>query len=236
MKTQTNIISALLRRLADKKAGKATAAQVLTLAKWGGTPFRLGENVGYRNTWGRWHESPESAFRFAGLASAIVNLGHNGWYTRYDEYDPDELARGAVYMLPHGRYMAAIADPCQSDKDGSGPCIVEVDERGNPCMYEDKDEAARSADQFAEKYAESSREDDRHERGKQTLRDIVDADTAELAGLRSDARGLLQGIRDSRLSPGLCSRLTAELRAMRLRMHRAFHGIRNAEKELAAMA
>lgn len=77
----------------------------------------------------RWIEDPESVgLRFHGLASDLAKLDHDGWFM-----DPEalgETARGVVYQLPakngRARFLAAMADPWNSDTDGRGPAIVDV--------------------------------------------------------------------------------------------------------------
>lgn len=227
--------TALLSRLAAKRSGKYRSPFTLSYdSRWGGTPFAIGADVGYRSTFGRWHESPETPFRFIGLAHDLVRLGHTGWYTRDDDFG-DELARGVVYLLPHGRYLAAIASESESDKDGSGPCIVETNAHGSPCLYDDKEDAARAADSFAERYAEGAREDDRRRRERMKLEDAASEAAETLKSDRDEARALLADIRASRLSPGLCERMRGELRALRRSMHSAFATIKSSNAQLAAL-
>jgi len=226
MKTVSTV---LLSRLAAKHSGSYRSPFALSYSsRWGGTPFNI---EGYRSTFGRWHESPESPFRFIGLAHEIVRLGHTGWYTRDNEYD--ETARGVVYMLPHNRYLAAIADPYQSAKDGSGPCIVETNATGQPIIYDDKEEAARAADSLAERYAEAAREDDRRQCERMKLEDAASEAAETLKSEREEARALLAEIRASRLSPGLCERMRGELRTLRRSMHSAFATIKDSNAKLA---
>lgn len=228
MKTQS-----ILSRLAAKRAGKYQSPFVTSYSsRWGGQAFNIGLNVGYRHTFGRWHESPETPFRFVGLSHKIVRLDHTGWYVQHDECG--ETTRGVVYMLPHSRcFIAAATDAWNGGDDGEGPCVFEVNEKGAPRVYATKEDAAHAADSFAERYAESQREDDRlfGERQKAEI-DAEDA-SKELDELRDDARALLSEIRDSRLSSGLCARLTREFHAMRAKMHRAFQDLQDANKRLA---
>ena len=225
---------ALLSRLAAKRSGSYRSPFARSYdSRWGGTPFPVGANVGYRSTFGRWHESPETPFRFIGLAHNLVSLRHTGWYTRDNEYD--ELARGVVYLLPHGRYLAAIASDSESDKDGSGPCIVETNANGSPCLYDDKEDAARAADSFAERYAEGAREDDRLQGERMKLEEAASEAAETLKSERDEARALLAEIRASRLSPGLCERMRGELRALRRSMHSAFATIKSSNAQLAAL-
>lgn len=230
MKTQS-----IQSRLAAKRAGKYVSPFTISyLSRWGGEPFKVAENVGYHSTFGRWHESPEVFARFTGLAQEIIKLRFTGWYTDSDGCN-GELARGVVYSLSHGRFIAGVADPVNADKNGQGPCIFEVDAKGNPCLYDDKEDAARAADSLAEIYAEGAREEARLFDARQKAE--IDAEDAksDLESLRSDARSLLADIRESKLSSGLCDRLTREFKRMRYRMHAAFHELQEANAKLAEL-
>jgi hypothetical protein len=232
----------LSQRLAARKAGKYISPFAPSYSsrwggqpfRWGGQPFPIGENVGYRHTFGRWHECPETPFRFVGLSHDLVSLSHTGWYTSEDDCS-SELARGVVYLLPHGRCLAAIADPCQSGKDGSGPCIVEVNANGSPVIYDDKEDAARAADSLAERYAESAREDDRRWHETRKHEEQIEESQQSIEDSRDEARALIADIRASKLSTGLCERMRGELRALRRSMHRAFRDIREARQALASL-
>jgi hypothetical protein len=225
----------LAQRLAARKAGKYVSPFAPSYSsRWGGQPFPIGENVGYRHTFGRWHECPETPFRFVGLSHDLVSLRHTGWYT-CEDCCSSELARGVVYMLPHNRYLAAIADPDQSDKDGTGPCIVEVNANGSPVIYDGKDDAARAADSFAERYAESAREDDRRWHEARRHEEQIEESQQTLDESRDEARALIADIRASKLSTGLCERMRGELRALRRSMHRAFRDIREARQALSSL-
>lgn len=238
--TKQQISRALLSRLAKYREAKAKNPKHVHApytspdysGRWGGGVWQCGENVGYRRTFTRWHECPESFARFRGLAHKLVRLGHTGWFTDEDGGN-GELARGVVYLLPHGRLIAGVVDPFNSDKDGQGPCIFDVDERGNLTLYDDEQEAARAADRLAELYAESEREHDARFQRERQLEEQRDEAQQELDSKRQDVRALLAEIRDSRLSPGLCERLRAQVKRDRSRMHSLFQDIASASRELA---
>lgn len=241
-KTTQQIRPALLSRLASYRAKKAKNPQHVHApytspdysGRWGGGVWQCGENVGYRRTFTRWHECPESFARFRGLAHKLARIDHTGWYTSEDGVGSD-LARGVVYLLPHGRFTAGVADPFNSDKDGHGPCIFDVDERGNLTLYDDEQEAARAADRLAELYAESEREHDARFQRERQLEEQRDDARRELESKRDDVRALLAEIRESRLSPGLCERLREQFKRERARMHSLFHDIASAKRELAEL-
>lgn len=230
-------MQSLSRRLAAFKAGKYQPPFTSPdySSRWGGAVFKVGENVGYRNTFARWHESPAIPFRFAGLAHEILSLRHTGWYTRHDDPCSDELARGVVYMLPHSRFIAAMVDPWNGRKNGTGPCIVECKPNGEPFIYDDKYEAARAADGLAERYAESGREDDRLQGEIRQQEESIEENERKMDEARNETRALLSEIRASTLSPGLCERMKGEVRSLRAIMHRAFREICQARKTLATL-
>lgn len=198
----------------------------------GGATFQAGKHAGHRSTWGFWSEHCDEHARFVGLAHSIVRACPEGWYTDEDDM---EVARGVVYLLPHGRHLAAMADPCQSHKDGTGPCVIECKPNGQPYIYDDKEDAARAADSLAEVYAEGEREYQRQESERVALEEKIEECKGTLDELRSDARGLVDGIRESTLSPSLCERLRAELKIMRAKMHREYCDMRQASKELSEL-
>lgn len=226
----------LLARLALFKDGKydPRKPRPSCASTWGGTPFKMGENAGYRDTWGRWHESPESCFRFAGLAHELANIKHTGWHTDDIHCGGDELARGVVYRLPRSRgFLAAIADPWQADKDGHGPCIFEIDSNGNLEIHETEQDAATRADRLAEIYAESERLHNEQERERERLQEQIEAGTASLDAFRRMTRELIREIRDSSgISAGLCDRLKNDIRNWRAAMHNGHQEIKSARRQL----
>ncbi len=187
---------------------------------WGGTPFQF---TG-RSCNGRWMESPEDHFRFTGLAHDIVSLRHKGWYT---DDNQDETARGVVYQMTakdgETRFIAAIADPCNAGKDGAGPCVVEVKANGMPHIYDDKEEAARNADQFAEWYAEGAREDNARQMAEMQIEDKG----REIVQLRDEVRNLLGEMRGEQREtrPNICAALWQTNKCHRQEMHSLYKRI-----------
>lgn len=120
---------------------------------WGGATFAI-----RKYTFARWCEVPEFYARFKGLAHKIINLRHSGWYCDDIHEGMGETARGVVYYISSLGYLAAVADPHNTDKEGYGPCMFDVSEQGNLITYDTKEEAARQADRLAEIYAEKERE------------------------------------------------------------------------------
>lgn len=195
---------------------------------WGGATFAI-----QRYTFARWCEVPEFYARFEGLAGKIIRLGHNGWYC--DDIGRDEIARGVVYYIRSLGYLAAVADPYNADKEGNGPCMFEVNEKGNLFIYDSKEETARNANELAERYAEMAREDNEKQRAIYDLETKVDECQGEIDEARSEAKGLIADIRESKLNPGLCERMKGELRKLRGTMHSASREIKAAKNELQTL-
>lgn len=171
-----------------------------------------------------WIESGEIG-RFVGASHTLLpRFQHKGWYV--DEHC-HETTMGVVYRLPHGRFLSGASDPWQCDKRGEGPWLMAPD------VYDCTDEAARAADRIAELYAERLREDSERENAKQQKLDTIEETSSEVDSLRGEMLEILQGIRDSKLSPQLCNRLRAEFTRMRETVRRKCREIRALEAELA---
>lgn len=137
-----------------------------------GRPFRTGSSLV------QWHEWP--AFRRVGYADEIVRLRHRGWFV--SDSTQDEVARGEVYRLPHGRFIAAVADPFND-----GPAMLYLGE-----VFTDETEAARTADSIAETYAEEVREHDAKE--NERMREEEEAREAQ-ARAEWEARDVVTEVR-----------------------------------------
>ncbi|MDI1263880.1 MAG: hypothetical protein PS018_11545 [bacterium] len=109
----------------------------------GGADFAIGRDKVF------WCETPDAYLRRVGFADQFAGIRHNGWYLE-DDYS-DELARGVVFQLParngQTRFLSAVADPFNN-----GPAILSLE------IFDDKDDAARNADELARIYAESERD------------------------------------------------------------------------------
>lgn len=94
-------------------------------------------------------ENSELGLRRVDFAHKILGLRYTGWFT-YDEGDLGETLRGVVYQLParggRAQYVYGYVD---SNSDGVTLCFDPV---------EGKEEAARLADDVAERVAESERD------------------------------------------------------------------------------
>lgn len=110
----------------------------------------------------QWNENPEQFARSVKFCDHIATrtIRHKGWFL--SDVFQDETARGVVFAISHGRFMAGIADPYQfDDKAMAGPCVVCVDE-----VFDTELDAALRADSLAERYAEDAREDDAKQRAE----------------------------------------------------------------------
>jgi len=128
-----------------------------------GARFNIGSTVCV------WHEKPEQFARSFKFCDHIATrtICHKGWFL--SDLFQDETARGVVFAISHGRFMAGIADPYQFDgKAMSGPCVVCVDE-----VFDSELDAALRADSLAECYAEDAREDDAKFRAEQDAEDAA---------------------------------------------------------------
>jgi hypothetical protein len=92
----------------------------------------------------RWFDRVrEIPWRQVRYADDVVRLSHRGWFT--DEFQ-DSTLRGIIALLPRGRYLAGY-----EETDGG--------QVGFQChAYDDEDEAARAADNLAERVAERERD------------------------------------------------------------------------------
>ena len=105
----------------------------------------------------RWVENVSDGLRHVGASHDLVRLRHTGWFV--NEFQ-DETVHGEVYQMPArggvARYVPAVNDPDNDD------CAV-LDFHS---VTDDKEEAARWADQMAENYAEREREYQAEERAR----------------------------------------------------------------------
>lgn len=94
----------------------------------------------------RWVENVTLlGWRCAGFADDIrQSIRHRGWFA---DAHQDEVYRGIVYRLPGGRFVCGYADPGNSD------CALIAN-----ATTQDIDDAARRADQVAERFATRDRE------------------------------------------------------------------------------
>lgn len=202
------ISKALLNRLAAKKAG-VYRSPFTRRPMWGGESFKVFAYLA------RWVETPDTWSDLTGASHSLSKLRHTGWFC---DANQDVIRFGVVREVRtrNGvRYLACMNDPHNGGKDGSGPCAVEVRPDGTPVWYDDRQEASRSADQMAQFSAEVEREWDEKWTERVRSEDLELDSLRQLRVLRKKARALIAGIRDSVLSPALCSILREDLKNIR---------------------
>jgi hypothetical protein len=96
----------------------------------------------------RWIENVSPFLRLVGFADEIAGLNHTGWYLDNECPELSELARGIVYQLPHDRFVPGVADLYNDN------CAL-LDFSN---LSDDKEDAARVADEMARIYAENESE------------------------------------------------------------------------------
>lgn len=135
------------------------------------------EESGYR-----WVENVSDGLRKVGDAHKIVRLNHTGWFT---DVFQDETVHGEVYQLParaeRTLYVPAVNDPCNDDC----ACLDFTS------VTDDKEEAARRADQMAERWAEEAREYSAKDQAEQR----IEAINEEIEELYKDFRRISRAIR-----------------------------------------
>lgn len=117
----------------------------------------------------QWNENPAQFARSIKFCDHIATraIRHKGWFV--SDIFQDETARGVVFAISHGRFMAGIADPYNfDDKAMAGPCVVCVDE-----VFDDETDAALRADSLAERFAEDAREYDAKQRAEMDAEDAA---------------------------------------------------------------
>jgi hypothetical protein len=193
---------------------------------WGGKAWKTGAYHA------RYAETPDDWSDMAGRADEILSLRHSGWYC-------DSLQDGIRFGLVRKvrtmrgvKYLACMNDPWNGDKDGNGPCAVEVHPDGMPVWYDDEKEAARNADGMAEQTAEKEREYDEQWQKRARAEEEAGEARKEIAGLRTKARSLVAGIRQSTLAPSLCLYLREELQRIRQESAEAWETLRESMKTM----
>ena len=145
--------------------------------------------------------------RNIGSTPDILGWRYGGWYA--DAFQ-DETYTGHVWQLParngDARYVAGYVEK------ESGYAVLACARVGRLEPYDDKESAARAADQLAERMAERNRE----------ASGISDAEFKageEKADALENARRLVQQLKEQKtigpLSSSLCARLTGELETAR---------------------
>lgn len=170
----------------------------------------------------QWIEHPESHFRFVGLVHKInspAQVDHTGWFL--DDFE-HETVSGVVYQLTGrnggDRYLAGYADPWNTDKDGHGPALMQME------IIESLEDAIRAADGLAETMAENERDyQTAHRAGREARTMATNALTegkALIAACR-DLRAMLPARRGFPGLPGPLIRDAIRDTVAAIRKHRA---------------
>lgn len=116
-----------------------------------------------------WYTHGPAQFRNERYADEVegVRIDHTGWFVDDDQH---EKTRGIVAGLTHGRYLAGYED--------TGGARVYFGR-----AYDDEREAARAADQIAERTADDEREHNRRWRAAQNLENDMAECKVEIARL-----------------------------------------------------
>lgn len=130
----------------------------------------------------RWMENVGNGLRFVGTADKIIRLDHKGWYI--DNFQ-GETVHGEVYQLP-ARNGEPLYVPAVNDPFNDNSACVDFRSATN-----DKEDAARLADQMAEQWAEREREYQAKEDVKRRLEEI----DQEIKDKYAQFRGISRAIR-----------------------------------------
>lgn len=186
----------------------------------------VNESHGYRNV--RWVENVSQGLRCVGFADEVMRgegfpraIDHKGWYSRDEDFD--EVYRGIVYQLParHGlpQFVYGYADP--NNDDCALICFDPVD---------DKKEAAKQADRFAEIWAEHERDYDRAWRAGRRYDDLED----EIKNIRIEALTIGAELRANKRAAQNAPKSCEVLRSKILALYQAIQKMRKERAELLA--
>ena len=183
-----------------------------------GTPF---QTKWWSSARTRWCENLSDHFRETGEAHKIIRLRYTGWFV--DNFH-DSSTRGLVLQLPSRQgkslYLAACSDPWNNDCG-----IVEM------CFYDEKEAAARAADQLAERYAEDSRADDLKQMAETEISELK----ASIKSIRRHIQTLVTGIRQSTVSTVVCEQLRGDVRRLRQQVREQLARIEKIESNPAIL-
>lgn len=165
----------------------------------------------------RWIEDTERAgLRRVGWSDDVLSLRHKGWFTE-DDGDTDEVLRGSVYQLP-----ARDGSPCfvygYDDPHNEGAALLVFE------TCDDKLDAARYADGFAERVAEHERDYRREEARKMRIGELRET----IVNLRTDIRALVRDLKATRRDypAAVCKALREHLANLREQSRMAYLEIR----------
>lgn len=220
-------MKAISARLADFKKAKAAGKQHARPWRrpdwrrpdWRREPF----GTGGQGNWFKseeWHATPqycswgEPDLRGGQRADEVIRLNHLGWFA---DYEGRVAYFGMVYQLPgKGRAERWVAGYAGEE---SGSVILDVGHRR--CIYEDRADAARAADSFAENAAESARE---YEAKCLAEQDIEDA-RERIHQVNQQTLPIVREARATKLSPAICGAVKDRIRDLIAERREAFETI-----------
>lgn len=202
---------AILRQMARESLNNRNEATRLHPDDWKGarrytlSSWRNAYCAGIHQAPGQWYTHGGEQFRNERDAHDVMReagrhraIDHTGWYT---DTECNEKAIGIVASLPHGRFIA-------------GYRWTSNDERVYfPEVFTDEEEAARAADDHAERFADGAREDDARwnamqeaewqaeKLGNEVQRLFLirnNPQCTDLPGLRRDLRAAIEELRAAR--------------------------------------
>jgi len=181
---------------------------------------------GYRGV--RWVENALLGLRRVGFADEIMKgegyvrtIAHRGWFIHDDEGASGEVYRGVVYQLPSRHYKPQYVYG-YDDPNNDGAALLCFD------PVEEKREAAKLADRFAEIFAEHERDYDRAQQARQQCEDFDE----RVKDARREALALADEMRRIRWPRG--ARTCAVIREKILSLYREIQKSRAERDELKA--
>lgn len=149
----------------------------------------------------RWIENVSAGLRFHKFADEISrHINHTGWFI---DNNQDEKLRGAVYLLPHGKYLAGYADAYNND-------CARID---FTTIHNDELSAALAADGIAENTARDERDYNEAWRAGYDYREAGE----ELTDARKAALELIHDVKSQRANgapDSICKALRHSIQKM----------------------
>lgn len=129
--------------------------------------------------------------RHVGEAHKIISLRYTGWYADNDQH---AMYVGQVYQLPARKGVEQYVPAIRHSDYGTGTLFLGE-------ITSDKGDAARWADQNAEKAAEESREYDAKDAAEQQIAEARE----EIHVINRQVLPALKELKGARLTPAICS-------------------------------
>lgn len=162
-------------------------------------------------------EMDKLELRFTGDAHKIITLRHTGWYADNDQND---LYIGQVYQLPARNGEEQYVPALRHSGYGTGTLFLGE-------ITSEKGDAARWADQNAEKAAEESREFDAKYSAEQQIAEA----RAEIHRINKEVLPALKDIKGHKFSVPVCSMIRAGILEHLADRRNAFNQIKKLEDD-----